>query len=269
MRYNKMRELIQAKLVIPISSMELEDSFLLEEKGLRYKRELDYLSQDKASIHRLIEIPQEESSFQHTHLQPNSSIDARVQEDGPEYRESSSLYIRGKANSRQYLSNQAIHLEIQDARNTYESHMYDIINSILTLQFPVGDQYITRPQNRTEFMGGGHGFNDFHTLQYVNQQRRCFLITQCKAPGQENRRAVWRDAETQLQNYLRAEHWARNQGSRPNAYGMIVNGLAVRFYRYEDDRDGMVEYWSVPSTGYHLQDDHVEIQEVLDRKSVV
>jgi hypothetical protein len=39
MRYNKMHELIQAKLVIPIASIELEDSFMLEEKDLRHKRE--------------------------------------------------------------------------------------------------------------------------------------------------------------------------------------------------------------------------------------
>ena len=54
--------------------------------------------------------------------------------------------------------------------------MYGIVTSILTDDFPVQNGYVT--------------------FQYVGNQRRCFLMTQCKAPGEERKENVWEASRT-------------------------------------------------------------------------
>lgn len=168
-------------------------------------------------------------------------------------------------NGQQYWFNHAIRAEIEKSENTSESHMYGIVNAILARQFPVQDLYITRPQNRASFLGGGHGYSDFHTIHYVDDETRCFLITQCKATGYENRDSVWLQAQRQLRDYLGTEHATRDQGERSPAYGMVVNGLGVRFFRYDDDNQEIkrlspraLDNW------WHLKRDHALIQQRLN-----
>lgn len=154
--------------------------------------------------------------------------------------------------------------------------MYGIWDAILNWQFPVTDEYITRPQALHRQFRGRKGFSDFHTFQYDAAGReRYFLITQCKPPYGETQKGVWNEARDQLISYFNLQHKTQPAGS---VYGIAAVGRRVRFYKYNFTTRSVVPWRPpgenglppLPGTGderrdfYLLVDEADKVQDALN-----
>ncbi|OKL60898.1 hypothetical protein UA08_03220 [Talaromyces atroroseus] len=121
--------------------------------------------------------------------------------------------------------------------------MYGLWNSILNWMFPPTSNYVTRPQDMHRFFGGQKGFSDFHTSEIIPASRRkFFLITQCKAVASESQEHEWQNASNQLRDYLSSVHGTRPTNQRSPVYGIAALGRRVRFFRYDDPNQNVVDW---------------------------
>lgn len=150
-----------------------------------------------------------------------------------------------------------------------ESTIYGIWNSILSLQFPITQGYVIRPQDKHTDQAGQNGFSDLHVFHYpgVATTATKFLIVQCKRMGDENKSSVWVEAVDQLDRYLYATHGRRRRADRSPVYGIACVGLKMRVYKYDDSSQGVLN-WAprglTRGTRYDIVKDHKKVQKILD-----
>lgn len=89
---------------------------------------------------------------------------------------------------------------------------------------------------------GQRGFSDFHTFEWQPRRRKYFLITQCKKYDDQFSGRTWDDGEAQLAGYLSSQHRTRSPALRSPVYGILAIGKRVRFYRYDDNTRGIIQF---------------------------
>ncbi|KAJ5670078.1 uncharacterized protein N7477_005441 [Penicillium maclennaniae] len=169
-----------------------------------------------------------------------------------------------------YHQNNAILQELRRLRRgDHESTIYGIWNSILSLQFPITQGYVTRPQDRHTDQAGKKGFSDLHVFHYRGAASTAtkFLIVQCKRIGDEGKKSVWKQAIGQLNRYLGATHGRRPRANRTAVYGIAGIGKEMRVFKYDDVKQRVFEWaphgW-LRGSKFHLENNRVKVQQILD-----
>ncbi|KAJ5212362.1 uncharacterized protein N7498_004008 [Penicillium cinerascens] len=164
----------------------------------------------------------------------------------------------------------AIEQEMKRVRKgDHESTIYGVWNSILSLQFPITQGYVTRPQDRHTSQAGEQGFSDLHVFHYPSTATTAtkFLIVQCKRKGDEGKGSVWIEAINQLDRYLSATHGRRPPAARSPVYGIACVGLTMRVYKYDDINQRVLDWapfgW-LRGSDYSLKKNHDKVQQILD-----
>jgi hypothetical protein len=123
--------------------------------------------------------------------------------------------------------------------------------------------------------GGARGLSDFHTFQYRpdSNDRKYFLITQCKSPVSQTWGSTWLEGAEQLGGL--SECSARHSASSRKKLGLRYSGsgLAGQIFKYNDVHQD-IDPWQPrknwqPPTGnqrdwYHIQDEAHLVQAALD-----
>ncbi|KAJ5595356.1 uncharacterized protein N7459_001564 [Penicillium hispanicum] len=169
-----------------------------------------------------------------------------------------------------YMQNHAIVQELSRIRrNDPECTIYGLWNSILALQFPIVQGYVTRPQDEHTLLTGEKGFSDLHVFHYRGAATSAnkFLIVQCKRYDYEGWPTVWTEGVDQLNDYLSATHRRRGPARRTPVYGIVAIGRRMRVYKYSDQLRS-VQNWAPsglqPGKPWHLKDDASQVQQILD-----
>lgn len=139
----------------------------------------------------------------------------------------------------------------------------------LSLQFPIAQGYVTRPQDEHTSQSGERGFSDLHTFQYRGTSNTAdkFLIVQCKRAEYEGWSSVWAEGVHQLDRYLSATHGTRRPQHRTPVFGILAVGKYMRVYKY-DDVNRCVLNWAPRGLRrgetWHLNDHASAVQRILD-----
>ncbi|KAJ5368933.1 uncharacterized protein N7496_008693 [Penicillium cataractarum] len=171
-----------------------------------------------------------------------------------------------------YLSNNAIRQEIDQLRPNHLGRNTSILgvwNAVLATQFPVQQNYITRPREHGWYNERDLWY-DLQVLHVRNNTSNVILVVICRtAAGHANANEGVDQWQVHLELYLGTIFGKRRRAGRPpRVYGVIAHGLGATFFSYDvgDDIPMLIfrDHEADRKKVYHLVEDHQKIQGFLD-----